>query len=147
MVVDSLSDRPRERFAAGEVVQLASGDSLTVSRFEATDRHPLITFAEVTDRKAAERLRGEFLFVSPDRRRTLERDEYWPEDLIGLEVRDRAGTVLGRVEEVLFGAGQDRLAVGGTGAGFEVPFVAELVPEVDVERRVIVVDLPEGLTG
>ena len=50
------------------------------------------------------------------------------------------------VAGVVTGAAQDRVVIETPdGVKGEVPFVGELVPEVDVEKRRIVVDLPEGL--
>ena len=105
----------------------------------------LVTLDEVTDRASADRLRGVSLLIDPAQRRSLGADEYWPQDLIGLAVRDVAGLELGVVVEVVAGFGQDRLRVAAEQGEFEVPFVADLVTEVDVARNRLIVDLPDGL--
>ena len=57
-----------------------------------------------------------------------------------------AGERVGEVADVLHLPGQDVLAVAREGGGEAlVPFVAEIVPEVDVAGRRIVIDPPEGL--
>jgi 16S rRNA processing protein RimM len=73
----------------------------------------------------------------------LQPGEFWPEDLIGLEVRDPAGRVRGTVTGVDAEAPQTRLIVL-TGAGARlVPLVTDLVPEIALERGFLVVtDLP-----
>jgi len=106
----------------------------------------LIVFLEgVADRTSAEALRGAALLIDRDERRQLGSDEFWPEDLVGLEVRDLAGADLGRVVDVIVTGVQDRLVVTCSDQQVEVPFVADLVPVVDVEAGYIVVDPPVGL--
>lgn len=125
---------------------LADGTVLTVSRFEATDRSPIITFEQVSDRESAQDLRGQELFIPVDERRPLDDDEFWPDELVGMVVEDTSGESLGHVTEVESGYGQDRIIVETTGGNLVVPFVAELVPEVDRPGRRLVVDLPAGFT-
>ena len=102
-------------------------------------------FAGIEDRTAAESLRGAVLTIPAAERRDLEEDEFWPDDLVGLEARTPQGRVLGRVSRVVSGAAQDRLVID-TGSGeVEVPFVDPLVPEVDVAGGRVVIDPPGGL--
>jgi 16S rRNA processing protein RimM len=105
----------------------------------------LVRFDEVSDRTGAEGLRGVELEIPAQDRRSLPADEWWPEDLVGLTVEDFGGDVRGTVVEVVTGGAQDRLVVDGPVGRFEVPFVAALVPEVDVPGGRVVVDVPDGL--
>lgn len=144
VVVELATDRPESRFTQGAVLQTEDGSSLTVERYEATHRSPLLTFEEVKGREAAEELRNVVLYIPVEQRRPLEEDEFWPDELMGMEVVHSDGVPLGRVAEVETGVGQDRLVVE-TGEGqVMVPFVTELVPEVDHAGRRITVTLPAG---
>ena len=96
----------------------------------------------VTDRNAAEGLRGTSLLAP---RRSLDPDEFWPEQLIGLDVVDTAGVQLGVVSNLAVGGAQDRLVVATECGDRDVPFVAALVTEVDVAGRRLVLEAPEGL--
>jgi 16S rRNA processing protein RimM len=109
------------------------------------DRGYQVAFEGIQDRFMAEEIRGADFSV--EQRRELSEGEFWPGDLIGLPVFDQDGAWVGAVKDVLFGAGQDRLLIeGGSGLDFEVPFVAALVPVVDLARaRVEIVSIP-GLT-
>lgn len=109
------------------------------------DRGYQVAFEDVFDRPTAELLRG--LDVSVESRRELGDGEYWPGDLVGLNVYDQEGASLGTVADVLFGAAQERLLVeAGDGSRFEVPFVHDLVPVVDLAGgRIEIVSIP-GLT-
>jgi 16S rRNA processing protein RimM len=105
----------------------------------------LVRFAEVRDRTGAEALRGTSFTIDPTERRDLGEGEFWIEDLVGCAVVGQDGDPIGVVESVEFGAAQDRLAVRTKSGLFEVPFVDAIVPEVDLERRTIVVTPPKGL--
>ena len=64
----------------------------------------------------------------------------------GLRVFDEAGREVGVVQRVVFGPGQDRLEITtGDGASFEVPFVDELVPVVDLGAGRIEINSIPGL--
>jgi 16S rRNA processing protein RimM len=113
----------------------------TVRAVRPGTKGPLITFEEVSDRETAETIRGNHVYAAE--RRALSVDEYWPEDLVGLEVRPGGGVVTA----VAHGATQARLVVSRGEETFEVPFVADLVPVVDIAAGFVeVVDLP-GLSS
>lgn len=106
----------------------------------------IVSFAEVDDREKADLLRGVGLTIAASERRPLNVDEFWPEDLEGLEVRSPAGERLGTVTAVVVGEAQDRLVVSlASGRSAEVPFVAHLVQEVQPEKGYLVVMPIEGL--
>lgn len=102
---------------------------------------PQIAFEEVTDRAGAEAIRGSEVFAPA--RRELTDSEFWPDDLVGLEVRPGGG----RVVDVITGPAQDRLVVEREGVRFEVPFVGDLVPVVDLDGGFVQVVEIEGLSS
>ena len=105
----------------------------------------LVAFDGVSTRTEAESLRGVELAVPGSARRDLEPEEFWPDDLIGLQVEDGSGP-LGRVLDVVPGEAQDRLVIErSNGATFEIPFVDELVPEIRIDDGVIRVAPTDGL--
>lgn len=97
-----------------------------------TDRGFQVQFENVSTREAAEQIRGQDIIVGV--RRQLGDDEYWPEQLAGLLVRDETGRQIGVVKRWVPGSAQDRLAIEVDGSEFEVPFVAEFVPSVVVDE-------------
>lgn len=99
-----------------------------------------VAFTDIMDRESAESIRGSEVFVAE--RRSLAEGEYWPEDLIGLDVRPGGGQVV----DVVHGPAQDRLVVERDGQRFEVPFVDELVPVVDIDGGHVEVVEIEGLS-
>lgn len=121
---------------AGSVVYIEDRE-YTVASIHRADRGHRIAFAEVAGRDQAEQIRGRDVYV-PERR-ALGPGEYWPEDLIGLEVRPGGGSVVA----LAHGPSQARLVIERGSSRFEIPFVADLVPVVDTEEGYIeIVDLP-----
>jgi 16S rRNA processing protein RimM len=124
-----------ERFAPGS--RLLVGDRpLTVKSSRAAGSGWVVQFAGVAGRDEAEALRGksvraEELEVAPE-------GEIFVHDLIGAEVRDRAGARIGSVEAIQANPAHDLLVLDG-GALVPSVFIVELAPGV------VVVDLPEGL--
>lgn len=116
------------------------GRALTVRAIRTADKGYQVAFEEITDRTGAEEIRNRDVLVSE--RRELIEGEYWPEDLAGLEVRPGGGIV----KDVVFGRAQDRLVIERHGQEFEIPFVDELVPIVDLEGGYVEVNEPEGIT-
>lgn len=101
----------------------------------------------VQTKEQADALRGVRLFVDREMLPGLPDEEYYHADLIGLEVFDTGGTLLGRVENVLNHGASDLLEIKPAGAGETVllPFTLSAVPTVDLTTGRIVADPPEGL--
>jgi 16S rRNA processing protein RimM len=158
VTIDVRSDEPERRFVAGtRLVARRSANSPA----SATTTHLTLTgarwhgsvllarFAEIPDRTAAENARGLQLFVTLAPNETPEDpEEYYDHQLVGLTAYDVGGVELGEVTAVQHGAAQDLLTIT-TPDGREalVPFVAALVPEVDLAAgRLTIADRPGLVT-
>lgn len=95
---------------------------------------------EVTDRNAAEALKGARVFVARSSFPTAGDDEYYWVDLIGCAVSNRDGAALGSVTELLDTGAHSVLRVVQGEAERLIPFVAAYIDSVDLEARRIVVD-------
>ncbi len=103
--------------------------------------------AGVHSRGEAERLRGSLLYADRNMLSDLADDEFYQADLIGLDVKDLCGTLLGTVRAVVdYGAG-DLLEVRLANSTDTVllPFTTASVPTVDLASGRIIVDPPTGL--
>jgi 16S rRNA processing protein RimM len=145
------TDDPDLRFAAGSALatEPAAAGPLTVVSSRWHSGRLLVTFAGYGDRTSAETLRGTLLVMdSAALGPTADPDEFHDHELIGLDVRTLAGDPVGVVTDVLH-QGQDMLVVepeeGCQGRQILVPFVAAIVPEVDVGAGRLVIDPPPGL--
>lgn len=135
LAVDLRTDEPERRFALGATVGFEDGSqTLTVSRSRWAGSRFLVSFAGIDDRTAAERLRGVVLTAEAGVAETPEaEEEYYDRQLIGLEVLDAEGGSRGVICGIAHLPGQDLLEIDlGSGAPALIPFVAALVPVVDL---------------
>jgi 16S rRNA processing protein RimM len=101
----------------------------------------------VQTKEQADALRGVRLFTQRTRLPSLPDDEYYHADLIGLDVYDTGGTLLGKVKDVHNHGASDLLELHGPGLKDTVllPFTLDAVPTVDLATGRIVADPPDGL--
>lgn len=132
-----------DHLAAGLVCD-AGDRTLEVAQVRSHRGRPVVHFAGVDDRDAALELRGAQLEV--DRATVGAADgAVWVDELLGREVVDAAGELVGVIDSVLTGAAHDFLVVARTDGGeVLIPAVDELVDlgEGDVP---VIVDGPPGL--
>jgi 16S rRNA processing protein RimM len=149
VTVEVRTDEPELRLAPGAVLATdpPTAGPLTIERGRVHSGRLLLRFDGVRDRGAAEALRNTLLIaeVDPDER-PEDPEEFYDHQLIDLEVITRDGVSVGRVEEVAHPPGQDLLVIKReSGSEALIPFVNEIVPEVDLASGRITVDPPPGL--
>ena len=149
VVVEVRTDSPAERFVAGSVVQTdpASAGPLTMLSVRPHQGRMLVTFDGFADRTAAETLRGVRLSVDSDTMSPPEDpEEFHDHQLVGLRAERPDGELIGEVVRIDHAPASDLLVLRLTdGRPGLVPFVAAIVPEVDVAGGRVVVTPPEGL--
>jgi 16S rRNA processing protein RimM len=141
VAVELRTDEPERRFAPGQVLGEEGGSRrFTVSSVRDQSSRLLVKFAELDDLAAADAVRGTVLIstVEPDER-PVEPDAFYDRQLIGLRVTTPAGGEVGAVRSVLHLPAQDVLEVETATGSRLVPFVAALVPEVDLEAGCLTV--------
>lgn len=105
----------------------------------------LLGFEEIPDRNAAEALRGSMLHIEVVPQDSGS-DEWYSYELEGLRCFDADGTDLGVVTELFTGEAQDLLLVETpAGSDVMVPFVQQIVPDIDIDAGRITVHPPHGL--
>jgi 16S rRNA processing protein RimM len=157
VIIGVRTDEPDLRFAVGAAVDAgpsADGDvvpgaaPLEVIAARWHSGQLLVGFAGIADRTAASELTGSWLSVDSSQLPAApDPDEFRDHELIGLCVRTPDGEQVGVVSDVLH-HGQDLLVIKRADRGGEeclVPFVKAIVPEVDVDARLLVIDPPPGL--
>ncbi len=118
---------------------------LTISQVKEHGEVVVALAQEVPDRDAAEALRGARVFIGRSSFPNAGADEYYWVDLIGLNVVNRQGELLGAVAGLLDTGPHSVLRVAPEGATDEagerlIPFVASYVDAVSLEHRLITVD-------
>lgn len=107
-----------------------NGGALTLTAIRYTPQGAVARFAEITNRNAAEGLRGVEITVLRSALPPLGDGEYYHCDLVGLPVVSTLGVDFGRVAAVEnFGAGDVLEIERPDGARFMVPMTADAVPE------------------
>ena len=139
----SFTARP-DAIAGYSPLETAAGAKLEVLRMRVQKDGFIASLKGVTDRNAAEALRGMELFVPRERLPETEDDEVYVHDLIGLPVHLADGSRLGEIVDVAdYGAGDlIDVKVEGRKDTVLIPFADQYVLETAEDR--IVVDLPEG---
>jgi 16S rRNA processing protein RimM len=143
IVVSVETDRPRHVFRKGRVLHLGDQRGEPVGRTVVLDRMRLIPdgailrFEGVTSRDAAEGFRAHVLLIPSAEAAPADADEVRYRDLIGLLAKDA---------DLLAISPGELLVIRATG-GKEilVPYVKEMVQTVDLENRIVLLKLPEGL--
>jgi len=139
--VESLTDRPEDRFVVGHTLFVEGEDrELTIV---AADRDTVgwrMRFAEVGDRTAAELLRDVYLEAIVEPGEELPRGEYYWHDVIGSSVTDVDGASLGEVVDIYRAGGAEVLLVRGPGGELDIPVVLSIVRIFAPKRDEIVVD-------
>lgn len=138
-----ISDDPH-RFDPGATLIHEDGRELTVASSRSHRDRFLVHFEGATDRESAQALRGA-LYVDPTSLRELDESEFWEADLVGCRVFLNDGTDVGEISDVIVRPAQDLLQIETSRGRRLVPFVGEIVTEVDAEACRVVVDPPEGL--
>jgi len=93
----------------------------------------------------AEALLGCSVLVPAAKMGILPEGEYYWQQLIGLEVMTEAGTPVGTLAEIFPTGSNDVFVCRGGAREILLPAIADVVLTVDLEKKVMVVRLPEGL--
>lgn len=148
VVLNVDTDFPDVRFAVGSVLYAGTGDAmraLTVGSVRFHKGRPIVGFEGVARIEDAEALgRGE-LRARRDTLPPLPDNVFFHEQLVGCDVETTAGTAVGQVARVEGGAAASLLVVLGRRREILVPLAEDICVRIDVERRRIVIEPPDGL--
>ncbi|MFC6654407.1 ribosome maturation factor RimM [Roseibium salinum] len=126
------------------VLTTKDGRSFEVEKARVQKTVVVTKFKGITDRNQAEELNGLDLYVSRDQLPEPEEDEFYYSDLNGLTVLDRSGETRGKIVAVQnFGAGDLLEIRPARGKSFYIPFTKDFVPEIDLDEKLVKIDLPE----
>ncbi|MFF8387474.1 ribosome maturation factor RimM [Streptomyces kanasensis] len=149
VTVEVRTDEPELRLGPGAVLATdpAGAGPLTIESGRVHSGRLLLRFVGVRDRNAAEALRNTLLIadVDPDER-PEEPDEYYDHQLVDLDVVLADGTEIGRITEISHLPSQDLFVVERPdGTEVLIPFVEEIVTDIDLEAQRAVIVPPPGL--
>lgn len=149
VTVEVRTDEPELRLGPGAVLatEPASTGPLTIETGRVHSGRLLLRFEGVRDRTAAEALRNTLLIADVDPEELPEDpEEFYDHQLMDLDVVLADGTEIGRITEITHLPSQDLFIVERPdGTEVMIPFVEEIVAEIDLEEQRAVITPPPGL--
>ncbi|MFC5369473.1 ribosome maturation factor RimM [Arcanobacterium bovis] len=145
--LDVRTDSPQRRLYPGATLETEPADvgPLVVTKTREYKGMTFARFEEINDRTTAESLRGVQLVIETDED-DVEEDAWYAHELVGLEALDPEGYELGIVVGLQPMPAQDLLLVREPdGRVTQVPFVRDIVTEVDIDDHCVIIDAPQGL--
>lgn len=148
--VMATTDFPDERFKVGSELFILTKPEL---RVEVTghrvhkDMH-LLTLKGYDNINDVEKYKGKLLGVKADdlEKAPLQAGEFFYKDIIGMRVETEDGTQIGTISSILSPGANDVWIVSRPGKeDLLLPYIDSVVRKVDVENKLTVVDIPEGL--
>jgi 16S rRNA processing protein RimM len=149
--VISKTDFPEERYQKGNVLYLFMPQSntpmeLTIKSHRSHKNFDLLVFEGYENINEVEKFRDGILKVPESQLGELDEDEFYYHEIIGCQVFTTAGEELGKVTEILSPGANDVWVVKGKGGKEQmIPYIHDVVKEVDVKEKRIEIEPMEGL--
>ena len=106
----------------------------------------LIKFKGINDINMAEKYKGCYIKISRKDARKLPKDTYFIADLIGLNVYDEDGNLLGKLEDIYNNKSHDIYVVkNDLGKQILLPSTKEVIKQINIDENKIIVKLIDGL--
>jgi len=147
--VEEITDN-KERFSPGELVFIETDHydlkPLTIVHTRPHKNHQLITFEEVTTLSEAEALKGKYIKVKEEQLPSLKQGEYYIYQILNCEVYTMDNEFVGNVTNILkTGANDVWVITSEEGQEYLIPFIKDVVKEINVEEGKIKIEVMEGL--
>ncbi len=146
MRVKTFTELPTTLDAYGALTDEAGTQTFKLKVVEVRDTVAISRIQGINDRNAAEKLKGQVLYLRRTSLPEPDKEEYFHADLIGLEV-EMEGLAVGVVNALYnFGAG-DLIEISLTAGGppIVLPFTKSAVPVIDLSKGCLEINPPSGL--
>ncbi|MGE7909056.1 ribosome maturation factor RimM [Lysinibacillus xylanilyticus] len=148
----STTDFEEERFAVGIKLAAFKKDDKkpTWVTIESMRRHKnfiLLTFEGMNNINLVEPFKEGMLKITKDQMTDdlLEENEYFFHDIIGCTIVSEEGETIGAVTDILQTGANDVWVVKGTKKEHYIPYIEDIVKEIDIDEKKIVIHVMEGL--
>jgi 16S rRNA processing protein RimM len=105
----------------------------------------LLSLEGIETVEASANLKGRYLFLPRNALDPLEEDEYFWEDIIGLEVVNEDGEKLGVITSIIATGSNDVYVCEGPGGETLLPAVEGFIKKIDIHGGIVVASLPREL--
>lgn len=139
-----------ERFHVGSTVYIKRSDGdvypLKIDGFRTHQNHDLLHFEGYESIESVEPLKGETLYIKQEQLTPLEPGEYYFHEIIGCNMYTVDGEYIGEIESILTPGANDVWVVkNDEGKEFLIPYIKDVVKEVNVEQKKVFIETMEGL--
>ena len=148
----STTDFEEERFAVGIKLAAFKKDDKkpTWVTIESMRRHKnfiLLTFEGMNNINLVEPFKEGMLKITKDQMTDdlLKENEYFFHDIIGCTIVSEEGETIGAVTDILQTGANDVWVVKGTKKEHYIPYIEDIVKEIDIDEKKIVIHVMEGL--
>lgn len=148
LVADLLTDFPERFEGLKNVTAITPGGEqreLKIEKFFFQKNRIVLKFEKFDSIEASQSLINSEICIFESEAVKLEEDEFFDWELENCTVETLDGERIGTVREVMRTGGTENLVVAGEAKDYLIPFAETICTEVDVENKLIRVDLPEGL--
>jgi 16S rRNA processing protein RimM len=149
--VISKTDFADERYKRGNKLSLFMPDSkapieLIIKSHRTHKSFDLLTFEGYENINDIEKMKGGILKISEDQLGQLDEDEFYYHEIIGCTVTTLEGEEIGTIREILSPGANDVWVIKGkSGKDILIPYIEDVVKQVDVKAKSVVIDPLEGL--
>jgi 16S rRNA processing protein RimM len=149
--VISRTDFANERYKVGNTLYLFLEEKkepveLKVASHRNHKNFDLLTFEGMENINHVEKLKGGILRVPESQLSPLEENEFYFHEIIGCDVFTLEGEEIGQIKEILTPGANDVWVIKGkTGKEILIPYIDQVVKQVDVKNKKVVIDPMEGL--
>ncbi|WP_078391523.1 ribosome maturation factor RimM [Shouchella patagoniensis] len=147
----SNTDFAEERYETGSELKIAKspdepGQRVVVRSHRSHKNFDLLTFEGYNNINEVEEFKGSYLYVSEAKLAELEENEFYYHEIMGCTVKDEEGTVLGKIKDIIETGANDVWVVERKGQkDLLLPYIESVVKKVDIDEKLITVQLLEGL--
>jgi 16S rRNA processing protein RimM len=148
VVANVLTDFPTRFEDIESVTALLPTDErleLKIENFWFQKDRIILKFEGFNSIESAETLRNAEICIPESEAVELEEGEFFDWELVDCEVETVEGENIGKVRELMRTGGTEILVVAGEEKEFLIPFAESICVEVDLEKKLIKIDPPEGL--
>ncbi len=146
--VQPLTDNPQPLALLEEIFLVSSDNKRQIYQIESTRSHQqfiLLKLKDVETRNDAEALKGFSLEVDRETCVELPADHYYHFELIGLRVESTQHEYIGTITQILEMPANDVYVVGNEEREYLIPAIKDVVKQVDKEKKMMVIEVLEGL--
>lgn len=138
-----------DRFSPGNTVYLQDNKEykpLVIATHRVHKGFDLLHFKGYGNINDVEAFKGLMLSIDEDQLTDLEEDAYYYHEIVGCKVVTTDGEELGKVKEILSPGANDVWVVQRIKAkDLLIPYIEQVVKEVDIENKIIKIQLMEGM--